>query len=475
LIVASAEATPSTDDGTRNVIIFSDGTGQRGGLLFDERRSNIYKLYRATRCGPDSSVDPKHQVAFYDPGLGTLPGGIDSPAALGRSLYNLTSQATGLGITRNIIDCYATIIRLWRPGDRIYLFGFSRGAYTVRCLGGVLKLCGVPTHGADASPLLHDAASARKLAAEGVEVYNYTNSRPPKARTKRQEELLHHRDLLGERFRTKYGSDGEDGGNARPYFVGVFDTVASLANPLAIALLSSIAVVSLALISLLSIWLPGNYLTWFLGLAGSAALIALVANLSTRLKVAYELPGVPWIKTLHLASARMKMYDTELDEKVKFARHAISIDEARASFARVPWGIPGQWRSQKPAWLEQVWFAGDHSDIGGSYAEDESRLSDITLQWMVDAASEVGLLHDETVLRIYPDPAGMQHDETRSSVFRFAKKKIRAPLHEAPLHSSVLERFELPEVLQYDVMKPYRPPGLRHHVKVRDYYPPETP
>jgi hypothetical protein len=53
----------------KNVVIFSDGTGQAGGFRFDEKRSNIYKLYRATRCGPDSSIDPREQVAFYDPGL----------------------------------------------------------------------------------------------------------------------------------------------------------------------------------------------------------------------------------------------------------------------------------------------------------------------------------------------------------------------------------------------------------------------
>lgn len=50
-----------------NIVIFSDGTGQRGGLMFDERRSNIYKLFRATRCGPDSSVDPAEQLTFLRP------------------------------------------------------------------------------------------------------------------------------------------------------------------------------------------------------------------------------------------------------------------------------------------------------------------------------------------------------------------------------------------------------------------------
>lgn len=56
----------------------------------------------------------------------------------GRKLYNLASKATGLGITANIIDCYAALIRLYQVGDRIFLIGFSRGAYTVRSLAALL-------------------------------------------------------------------------------------------------------------------------------------------------------------------------------------------------------------------------------------------------------------------------------------------------------------------------------------------------
>ena len=53
----------------KNIIIFSDGTGQAGGITFDEVRTNVYKLYRACRVGPDTTIDPEEQVAFYDPGL----------------------------------------------------------------------------------------------------------------------------------------------------------------------------------------------------------------------------------------------------------------------------------------------------------------------------------------------------------------------------------------------------------------------
>lgn len=454
----------------RNIIILSDGTGQRGGVLVDERRSNIYKLFRAVRCGPDSSIDPADQVAFYDPGLGTLPGGVDSPAALGRTLYNVASQGTGMGITRNIVDCYAAIVRLWRPGDRIFLFGFSRGAYTVRCLGGVLRLCGVPTAAANGAALRRDSASVRRIAREAVAIYNYTNSRPPNDRTERQEELIGHRRLLAKRFRDRYGADGDEGGNVRPWFISVFDTVASLANPAAILLLVLMAAIAIAVLATASIWLPGSYIQWVLGLGAAASAAALIVNLALRFRIVIGLPGVPWWRTMHLTTARMKMYDTELDDKVAYARHALSIDEERASFARVPWGIPGQWRGGDPVWFDQKWFAGNHSDIGGSYPEDESRLSDVALEWMLAAAAKVGLKVDAAVLRLYPDATGMQHDETRKGVFRFARKRIRDIRHDASLHPTVLQRFATPAVLQHDEERPYRPEALQKHDKVGGYY-----
>ena len=94
--------------------------------------------------GPDSTIDPSEQVTFYDPGLGSPRDNHFAFGWIGRKIYNLISEATGFGITANIIDCYAALIRLWRPGDRIFLFGFSRGAYTVRCLAAVIANCGIP-------------------------------------------------------------------------------------------------------------------------------------------------------------------------------------------------------------------------------------------------------------------------------------------------------------------------------------------
>ena len=56
---------------SKNIVIYSDGTGQDGGVRPEQRVSNIYKLYRASRVHPDIAINPKEQVCFYDPGLGT--------------------------------------------------------------------------------------------------------------------------------------------------------------------------------------------------------------------------------------------------------------------------------------------------------------------------------------------------------------------------------------------------------------------
>jgi len=458
----------------KNILIFSDGTGQRGGILVDERRSNIYKLYRATRCGPDSSVDPAEQLTFYNAGIGTLPPGAGGLGSLGRRTYNLVSQALGLGLTRNIIDCYATLIQLWRPGDHIFLFGFSRGAYTIRCLAAVICKCGIPARMKDASPLRRDDSTVHKIATEAVKgVFQHTSSWVRAKATPRQLELLDQRDALGARFREQYASGGGDGANVYPHFIGVFDTVASLANPVAlVGLIAFVPLVvavltGLAWFALLFFGISIVWWHWFAGLLVAVAVIGFALNLISRIRVAFGLAGHPWYRTLHLAEPRMNFYDLTLNPNVKFARHAISIDEARGSFQRVGWGGA----ENRTTNFQQIWFAGCHSDIGGSYVENESRLSDISLRWMLDAATHAGLKYDPDLLRLHPDPGGPQHDEAKSSmIFRLLRPKPRRIGRDFPLHPSVIERFKLADVLNYDSMVPYRPENLREHDQVKQYY-----
>lgn len=172
----------------------------------------------------------------------------------------------------------------------------------------------------------------------------------------------------------------------------------------------------------------------------------------------------------------MQFYDKSLNTNVGWARHALAIDEHREAFERVPWGNKGTEFPHRgdgnPLWLEQLWFAGNHSDIGGSYPENESRLSDIALQWMVEQAQKVPnpLIIDPFVLRLFPSPAGMQHDESKGGLFKYAKTIDRKLWENSALHPSVLDRFALPQVLQLDEMRPYRPNALATHVKLAAYY-----
>lgn len=466
----------------KNILIFSDGTGQAGGLTPDENVSNIYKLYCATRCGPKSAIDPRTQLTFYDPGLGSQPAsGMFFFERAYRWLHNTVSQATGLGITMNIVDCYAAILRMWQPGDRIFLFGFSRGAYTVRCVAAVLAFCGVPTTMDDGStPLFRDEGSTRKIAKEAVrKVYQHVSSPKDAA-------YLEQRKALALQFRQKHGSDQNGAPNVNPFFIGVFDTVAALGSYFTSGLLVVAGVIVLAVVSFLQSLLLFAFWPVFLWSIGISMVVVIVWYAVTHVQYAIGLPGFSFFQTLHLTLPKMQFYDKHLDNAVWYARHAMSIDENRADFARVEWGSAQNTGPTRPGaypdWLDQIWFSGVHSDIGGSYSENESRLSDIALQWMAHAAENLpdeatpngnGIKIDGSFLHLNPDPCGPQHDAREHArlwgLFNYTKR-LRSVNPDAVLHPSVYARFAAERVQHYYAMQPYRPDNLSKHEKLKQYY-----
>jgi uncharacterized protein (DUF2235 family) len=205
---------------TKNIVVFSDGTGQDGGARPEQRISNIYKMYRISRDHADTGIDPSRQVVFYDAGLGTDIGTTALIAPV-RFVQKLLGSVTGAGIKRNIADCYEFIVNHYEPGDRIFLFGFSRGAYTVRSLANLLMLCGVPTRGSGGA-LMRYRKAVKDIVWEAVDTVLEHGAGHPRA------EFEDERFELARRFQIKYGSgDGSDS-NVAPYFIGVFDTVAAL-------------------------------------------------------------------------------------------------------------------------------------------------------------------------------------------------------------------------------------------------------
>jgi hypothetical protein len=484
----------------KNIVIFSDGTGQAGGITFDEIRTNVYKLYRATRVGPDTTIDPQEQVAFYDPGLGSPADGAHLKVQWARSIYNLASKATGLGITANIIDCYAALIRLYREGDRVFLVGFSRGAYTVRSLAGVMSFCGIPRRLPGGGPLPMDILGSRRLAERAVkDVYQFCSSYDKTKVGKYLRFMLETREAIAAKFRIEHNSSvfnkDSEKANVFPYFVGVFDTVAALGHRgLGVVVVSAVFALPFILSSLVSLLSYTPHFPFlgplfagltYWGVLSFVAPVLIVASgllyLKNYLKWAPALPSYGFFKrlaTIHFARPKHAFYDLTLNVNVGYAKHAISIDENRADFKRVGWVPTAEKQDQRDPhdnlYFEQVWFPGVHADVGGGYEENESRLSDITLSWMLAAASIIpdGLKHDESVLRLHPDASGPQHDEQKGSLLAHGLRKLPGP--EAIMHKSVYRRFAAGPVVLFDRINQYRPANMSQHVDFVQYYDPNV-
>jgi uncharacterized protein (DUF2235 family) len=108
----------------KRIVVLCDGTWNDPE---DEHPTNVLRMSRAIR--PVSSKGEK-QVVFYDWGVGSY-------------YERVRGGASGLGIMKNIQDGYRFVVQNYEPGDEIWLFGFSRGAYTVRCISGMLNKCGI--------------------------------------------------------------------------------------------------------------------------------------------------------------------------------------------------------------------------------------------------------------------------------------------------------------------------------------------
>jgi len=162
----------------KNIVVFADGTGQEGGK---GNNTNVYKLFNMVI---DRSPE---QIAFYDRGLGT-------------GWRKITGSGAGLGFSKNVKDCYRFIFENFQAGDRIYLFGFSRGAATVRSLSSFIHLFGILPK------------SREELIDEAYRIYRIKD---PKRRTAEAKAFV-------ERHHTMW---------TKVRFLGVWDTVAALGVP----------------------------------------------------------------------------------------------------------------------------------------------------------------------------------------------------------------------------------------------------
>jgi uncharacterized protein (DUF2235 family) len=291
----------------KNIVICCDGTGNE----FGERTSNVIKLYQTL-------VRDATQVAYYHPGVGTM-GARTALTPIGKSWTRLIGLAFGYGVSDNIADAYQFLMREFEPGDQVYVFGFSRGAYTARAICGMLHIVGLLTKGN-----------------EGLIPYAIRMIKRKKIDF----------DVAAD-FKKTFSSE------CKPHFVGVWDTVSSLG----------------------------------------------------------------WVyNAVHFPFTRATK-----NPDFQIIRHAVSIDERRAFFRENLFGPPHD--SQQD--VKEVWFAGVHSDVGGSYPESESQLSQIALRWMLCEAELAGLTIDPhqkadilgaTPPYVAPDPLTRnQHESLQGS------------------------------------------------------------
>lgn len=115
----------------KNIVICCDGTGNQ----IDDQLSNVLKLYRVLQKTDD-------QLVYYSPGVGTV-GDYDTWQVIKQHVREFLGLATGYGLDENVLDAYRFLCTHYEAGDSIWLFGFSRGAYTVRVLAAFVYVIGL--------------------------------------------------------------------------------------------------------------------------------------------------------------------------------------------------------------------------------------------------------------------------------------------------------------------------------------------
>lgn len=280
-----------------NIVVCCDGTANE----FSDHNTNVVKLYSTL------VHDPTRQITYYHPGLGTMePAG--ALTTFSRKVTKLLGMALGYGLANDIRDAYVFLMQNCQKDDKLFLFGFSRGAYTVRAVASLLHMYGLILQGNEA------------LVPYAIRMLTGIN-RADEDSPKQGEATRAFFDLAREFKSTLSCPD------CSPWFVGVWDTVSS----------------------------------------------------------------VGWIEN------PLKLPYVTNNPDIQIGRHAVSIDEHRAFFRNHLWRRPDDPSAPHgPIDVKQVWFPGDHCDVGGGYVESESGLSKGALEWMFAEATAAGLLVDST-------------------------------------------------------------------------------
>lgn len=303
---------------SKRLIVLCDGTWNRAENMDNSKRkpTNVMKMVRSIK---PLTADNTVQVTYYDEGVGNHWG-----------LDRFLGGGLGLGLSKNVVEAYRFLLYNYEPGDAIFLFGFSRGAYTVRSLAGLIQHIGL-------LPKQEDFYVP--------EAYGLYRQRPTKGDP---QEAWQHQIAA---FRTRHHAQ------AIPiHFVGVWDTVGALGLPLNLF------------------------------------------NLFNR--------------------RRYMFHDSSLSPCIQHAYQALAVDEQRKTFR------PTLWEHVTTSQvLEQRWFAGVHTNVGGGYEKDG--LANIPLHWLKEKATALGLEVNEAFLAYYKPWYGDQLRNSMTWLYRLLGTHVR--------------------------------------------------
>ncbi len=350
---------------TRRLVLLFDGTWSK-----PESNTNVERLRRLIAPRDPAGIE---QLVNYIPGVGVSKG-----------LAHLLGGAFGYGLAGNVQDGYRWLCETCRPGDDIYLFGFSRGAYTARSLAGLIRKCGLLRRDADGRVAKGGISAA-------YDFYRDTASKPG------SQAALD--------FRASHSMETDI------HFIGVWDTVGSLGIP--------------------------HIASWF-----------------------------PY------ARSRYQFHDTELSKIVKYAYQALALDEHRADFAPAVWTRdpqtvkPGETLTSKKheqIEIEQRWFIGSHSDIGGGNDCDGAGrkpdlLPDLPLAWLQRKAIDAGLACHERVVQAIDAWMGVPRNSYAE--FMYGLYKAFKPPFDRKLGTGVNEMVDSSVWQRWHADAGYRSPSL---------------
>ncbi|MBR0783917.1 DUF2235 domain-containing protein [Bradyrhizobium iriomotense] len=361
----TADAAPAK----RKLVLFADGTGN----AFTTQESSVWRLYEALdHTQPD-------QISHYIKGVGTA--GWAPLAAL--------DGATGFGVPSNVRKLYRFLCWNWREGDEIYIFGFSRGAFTARTLASMIASQGLVPAEIDGTPVSHEEMERNAMAAWREyrrDTVPLKKSLPTIwiARLIRDLLLYLYHSLCGHRSYADVRAAMNGRKEIDIEFLGLFDTVEAFGVPI------------------------------------------------EELRVAIDWAIWPISFRNHRPS-----------RKVKHICHALALDDERTTFH--PLRID-QSHLAAGQTVEEVWFAGVHSDVGGGYPE--STLSFVPLVWMADRLSGRLRFQDGEIehFKEYQSAIGPKHDSRSGAavLYRYGPRPVLAGEVNGGLpvvHFAVVERM----------------------------------